>query len=113
LYVLNYDGYYTTNQPAVERIRYTGSCLLPIIPSSAVPRARDPGLRWMPQGVAVPARHAFILRDLGGRVLVRLRESGPMEYLYRDLRVRYGLQGGLAIAEVRTGSGRFARKIVY
>lgn len=112
LYVLNYDGYYNVNRPAVERIRYTGSCVLPIVPSALAPRPSAPGPAWTTRGISMHGKHEILFRDVGGRILVRIAGSGPAEYRYRELRSRYGLSGGLALVEVKTEQGRFARKIL-
>jgi hypothetical protein len=113
LYVLNYDGYYTVNRPAVERIAYTGKCYFYSPPSAARPYPQDFGVRLSPLGFSVAGRHAFTIRDLGGRALLRMESGGSGEYLYRDLRLRNRLPGGLALLEVATERGRMTRKILY
>jgi cytochrome c len=113
LYVLNYDGYYTTKNPAVERIRYAGTCLLPIVPTSVTARQAEPGVRRSAQGLVVDGRHEFTLHDLEGRLLIRLQGEKGAEYSFAALRGRYRLQGGLAIARVKTERGVYTGKVMY
>jgi cytochrome c len=112
LYVLNYDGYYSVTLPAVERIRYAGPCLLPVVPVAVRAYPSDFGVRKTPLGLSIEGRHALTLRDLAGRTLLRLESGGPAEYVYGDLRAQNRLPGGLALVEVRTERGRFTEKIL-
>jgi glucose/arabinose dehydrogenase len=113
LYVLNYDGYYTTIRPAVERMHYTGSCFLAPLPSPVAERPPDRGLAWSASGFSAPGDHAFYLHDLDGRLLLEREVRGPARHAFADLRARHGLRGGVGILRVRTVSGAYSRKIVY
>lgn len=113
LYVLNYDGYYTVNRPAVERIRYAGSCFLPLVPIAVASRPSDPKVRWSPQGLVVEDKHEFSIHDPEGRRLYRAYGPGREVYSLPELRSRLRLPGGVAILRVRTETGKYTEKIVY
>lgn len=113
LYVLNYDGYYTTLRPAVSRMGYTGSCFLTPIPNAAAERPAEIGLAWSSSGFFAPGDHAFTLHDLDGRRLLEREIRGPARYAFADFRARQGLKGGVGILRVRTVRGSWSGKIVY
>lgn len=113
LYVLNYDGYYTTRRPAVNRMHYAGSCFLTPTPSSVAAQPADIGLGWSARGFSAPSDHSFTLHDLDGRRLLEREFRGPAEHAFADFRARHGLKGGVGILRVKTGRGSWSGKIVY
>jgi cytochrome c len=115
LYVLNYDGYYTTNRPGVVRIAYGGSCFTTPVPIARAQMTRFSGARWSPQGYAVRGKHAIALHDMEGRLLFQAQSGEGAVYSYADLKSRVvnGSASGLAIVSVRTEEGMHQEKVAF
>ncbi len=114
MYILNYDGYYSTMNPSVARVTYTGSCV--VVASVAVkPKITEPEVEFsVTQNdfwIGEQGPHEFSLYDLQGHRLVRLLGTGPTQYSFADLHSRYQLKAGIYLARLQTTRGTLFRKI--
>jgi cytochrome c len=113
LYVLNYDGYYSTFNPGVMRFDYVGPCRL-------ITSVRRDGARPLEMAVAVTlegvtvreaGRHVLSLHDVGGARLYRAI-GGPGEvHSFAAIRRGRGLDKGVYLVKVRTDKGELIRSV--
>ena len=114
LYLLNYDGSYSTFNPGITRVEYTGTCL----PSGDAIRA-DAAQRFnivlTPTALEVreSGPHAFALFDHAGRRLLDLRGVQGARYDFVALRSRAGLKPGLYLTRVETAAGVYIRRVSF
>jgi DNA-binding beta-propeller fold protein YncE len=115
LYILNYDGYYhSAINPSVVRVTYKGSCKVPLGPDPATTSVRPyRKIRVDPHGIRVGEEgpHTVSLFDLAGHRVWSLGGTGSQEYRLSEIRAQGSLPPGLYLAQVKTGSGVFARRI--
>jgi cytochrome c len=116
LYVLNYDGSYSTLNPGVVRVDYLGNCRIAVTSVNPKPAAPRPGplfaITLSPAGLRVdePGFHEMELYDLAGmRILSRAGKEGAY-YSFRDLRPG-GLEKSVHLVRVKTARGLFVRKV--
>lgn len=113
LYILNYDGFYSTVNPGVVRIDYVGSCHLPVKPEpSAVLPEKDFSIRLSQAGLFVgeAGTHEMDLHDLAGKRILSRKGGQGAHYSFRDLRPGAG-EPVIHIVRVKTKRGLFLRKI--
>ncbi len=113
LYVLNYDGYYTTVTPAVERVRYSGSCFVEPTSLFQAESPQELGIKRHSRSLAVNGKHEITLQDLQGRRLYQKQVAGPAEYSFAELRKEAHWTGGLLVLELRTEKGQYTEKLMY
>lgn len=114
LYVLNYDGFYSTGVPAVERMGYTGSCwFYSPVSIAGSSRHSDLGVHWTHRGLTVEGDHQISAHDLTGRLLFQTQGQGRKAYSFQDLKARFNLKDGVALMRVKTERGEITEKTVY
>jgi hypothetical protein len=116
LYILNYDGFYTTGNPGVLRVDYAGPCIVPLVTKLAEPRAaRDLDVSLTAGAVVVgeAGRHEFRLLDPAGRSLFEASGERGARYAWAGLAARLGLEKGLYLAEVKTARGVWLRRLPW
>lgn len=107
LYVLNYDGFYSTVNPGVMRFDYVGNCRVPV----AVHRGASPTLEMdlivSPEGVAVneTSPHEISLYDLAGNRILKKSGRQGAYYSFRDMQREFSLGKGLRILKVKSSKG--------
>ncbi len=113
LYVLNYDGFYTTINPGITRIDYVGNCHVAVAARPVVAHAAAPDARVTASALEVPGAgpHILSLYDAGGRLRFRYASAGAANYAFADLRARHGLPRGLYHARVETPQGAVERML--
>lgn len=114
LYILNYDGFYTTVNPAVYRIDYVGTCRVPVSARRDGNRELEIDFAADMDGITVEeaGRHAFTLTDLAGHRLFRAEGEKGARYGFWDLKARLGLAKGLHLVSIRSKKGEILRKAV-
>lgn len=110
LYILNYDGYYTTRDPGIERVSYTGSCILPLTtpPTSLHNQTPSEGrvqFRWSQRELRIDSKHQLTIRDWSGKKLLELQGNAAASYSFAELRRQYALPKGLMLVTVATDRG--------
>lgn len=113
LYVLNYDGFYDTQVPAVERMGYTGACFLDPGAVSVAPRSGSPAFARLPGGLAVEGPHEVSLHDLKGRRLVWIGAKASRAYRFSEWKAEFGLKGDAGILKVRSPKGVHTAVTLY
>ncbi len=114
LYVLNYDGFYSTINPGIFRMDYVGNCHVPITktrPPGPQNRKPDFSLNGDLLSVHWPGKHAVSLFSLSGRRLGYREGQAAREYSLSELVGQKHLDPGVYMLEVRTLNGRFIQRI--
>jgi hypothetical protein len=112
LYVLNYDGFYSTINPSITRVDYVGSCKVAV--TEAKPKLEKIyAISLSPDRLVVreAGRHEFTLFDIKGNKLVTLRGEQGAEYSFDKLRAEYHLNQGVHVVNVKTEKGLFVRNV--
>jgi hypothetical protein len=114
LYLLNYDGFYTTNSPAVVKITYTGACSLTPVPIAGrgLGGAR-PDIALTPSELIVreSGPYELGLYALSGRRILSLEGKGESRHSFADWRERFRLEKGVYIVRIRTAKAKFSEKV--
>jgi hypothetical protein len=113
LYVLNYDGYYSTFNPGVMRFDYVGPCKPPVSVRRDGVRFLEMDVAFTLEGVTVreTGRHEFSLHNLGGARLYHRIGGRGEAYSFSALRRNHGWGSGVYLAKVRTVKGELIRGV--
>jgi glucose/arabinose dehydrogenase len=112
LYILFYDGFYNTINPAIKRIDYQGTCN-PYIPTSVRPLPVDFGVALQGGFLQVDEAgdHEVRILDLKGAVRLSLKGRAGSAYRLSDLQARARLDKGVHVLQVLTPRGTFTRNL--
>ncbi len=114
LYVLNYDGFYSTINPGIFRMDYVGDCHVPISKvrqQKTLNRKPDFSLSGDLLSIHGHGKHTVSLFSLSGTRLGYREGQAAKEYSLSDLVGRVHLEPGVYMLEVQTLNGRFIQRI--
>ncbi len=112
LYVLNYDGWYSTIDPGVARVDYIGPCkpAVQINSRKADPKIDfDISLTSSMLRVRESGKHTFGIFTLSGQAVYEVSGKPGAEYRLRDLGRALNLKTGLYTIRVATLRGAYTR----
>ncbi len=114
LYILNYDGFYSTVNPGIMRVTYTGNCKPAIVATAPVPK-REAYLKiWLSQtslNVGEKGQHTFSLYKLNGDQVFHTEGIEGAEYRFGEIAKQNHLEPGIYAVKVQTTQGNFIRQI--
>ncbi len=108
LYVLNYDGFYSTGIPGVFKIDYVGGCQ--IVSNRAGKRINqnlDISISPSMLYIREEGEHALQIYDVKGNLRATHRSSHAADYSLQDIGLRFGLEQGVYQFQVKTTKGIF------
>lgn len=112
LYILNYDGFYTTINPGITRVDNLLSCSPgPISIAAARAGGAWATLEFNSLRIRDPGIHEVKLYDRSGRLVLKRQGTGKAEYDLSDLARKRGLGRGAFLLKARTGSGELKARI--
>jgi hypothetical protein len=119
LYILNYSGYYNTDNPGIARVDYVGNCV--VAPVAIAPNAQNTdrlpashyGIRYVAGAWTVTAEHShrFEITDLSGKVV--FAESGVTgaRYALDAIQAKQHLPQGLLMVRITTSKGVYSKTV--
>ncbi len=119
LYILNYSagaaGDYSTDNPSIARIDYTGTCRLNAVPVSQRVERKNLDIALTPRGltVAEEGEHVFRVFDLKGRNRIAVVGSRGAQYDFAKLRAEWKLPLGMYQIQVNMRQGNFSRRMSW
>jgi cytochrome c len=111
LYVLNYDGFYSTDNPAVFKVDYTGACQLPVSTRKTDLRNPNVDIKLSQEALSIheSGMHEFNLYDITGNLRIQKQGNQATDYSILELRKQFHLEKGIYSIQVKTLNGSFVQ----
>lgn len=114
LYLLKYDGFYSTINPAVVRVDYIGSCTVALAPVTGERRSLGELDVSYASGILLvrePGDHVLRINDMSGALRMEAKGTEGREYALAEPRAGRKLEKGLYTVQSKTAKGIFSRNL--
>jgi len=116
LYILNYDGYYSTGNPAIVRVEYIGNCIVQTLPvEDNFERNKLPEMNQLGKSLSINSATKFkiAIYKLNGERVFFESGRGQAEFYLPKIKSAQGLHKGLYLVVLSNVNGKITQKIIF